>query len=64
MLYGVTEISCVVFKVYVNEQHAVLLLQVHPKASLYIINKQSAAEFYQVEIKSWFCPTLRLYLKV
>lgn len=45
MFNGVTEII-------INEQHAVLLLQVHPKASLYIINKQSAAEFYQVEIKS------------
>lgn len=52
MSYGVTEMSCVVLKVYVNEQHAVLLLQVHPNASFYIINRQSAAEFYQVEIKS------------
>lgn len=33
-------------KVYINEHHAVLLLQVHPKASFYIIIRQS------VEIKS------------
>lgn len=49
MLYGVTEISCVVFKVYVNELHAVLLLQVHPKASLYIINRQQQLSFIRLK---------------